>query len=427
MNLGSYVSSIVAARDRTGLSTQTQLATTPVDDGFPFSTFTTGDVFVAVGDGKVQWRHSDGVVVAILDAGGGGETAGMAFDSHHNLFVTSFEANKISRFDPHGNLIDTFGGGYDCHPESIAFDRSGNLYIGQADCGSRILKLDSSGKGITTFSVLKESRGSDWLDLAADQCTIYYTSQGKAVKRFNVCTNTQLSDFAIGLPGSQAFALRLLPGGGLLVADQETILRLDDRGKTIQSYTASGKNYFFALNLDPDGTSFWSADLSSKDVYKFDISTGRQILTFNAGESSYVGGLTIFGELTVGRNTTEVAREGKDIRITFASSILFDFNRYELKREAEVALSDIAAAIFDQHPGVHLVIEGHTDDVGSQSYNLKLSTQRAQSVADWLVQHGVKKSLIEVKGYGMSHPKVPNNSDENRERNRRVEIVVKNE
>jgi outer membrane protein OmpA-like peptidoglycan-associated protein len=112
------------------------------------------------------------------------------------------------------------------------------------------------------------------------------------------------------------------------------------------------------------------------------------------------------------------------IRLTLESAVLFDFNRYNLKPEAEAALARIKTDTIDKHPGARLIVEGHTDDVAGDAYNLGLSQRRAQSVADWLVQHGIKRSLIEVKGYGKTQPKVPNSSDENRARNRRVEIVV---
>jgi hypothetical protein len=123
--------------------------------------------------------------------------------------------------------------------------------------------------------------------------------------RFDVATNTQLSDFATGLPGTSAYALRLLDDGGALVADSETIVRLDNTGSFIQQYDDGTNNDWFALNLDPDGTTFWSADISSGDIARFDIATGTVVNSFNSGVGG-IFGLAVFGEITQGGPPTEV-------------------------------------------------------------------------------------------------------------------------
>lgn len=73
------------------------------------SAFGIGDVFVAVGDGKVQWRLPDGTLNPTLDTGLGGHTTGMAFDKVGRLYVTGFTAGAITRFDSTGTRIGTFG------------------------------------------------------------------------------------------------------------------------------------------------------------------------------------------------------------------------------------------------------------------------------------------------------------------------------
>jgi len=120
----------------------------------------------------------------------------------------------------------------------------------------------------------------------------------------------------------------------------------------------------------------------------------------------------------------EVTEEEGGLRVTVNSSVLFDFDRSDLKPEAEDALSDIKRFVLDQHPGSRIAIEGHTDDVGGEDYNLELSRRRAQAVAEWCTAHGIDPSLVDVNGYGLSRPKYPNTSAENRARNRRVEMVV---
>jgi len=77
---------------------------------------------------------------------------------------------------------------------------------------------------------------------------------------------------------------------------------------------------------------------------------------------------------------SQVIEEQGRVRIVVPAAILFDFDRYNLKPAAEAALSEIKSSVIDRYPGAHLVIEGYTDDRGSQEYNVKLSAQRAQSV-----------------------------------------------
>jgi len=247
--------------------------------------FPSGDVFVSVGDGLVQERRPDGTLVRTLDTGKGAGifTTGLALDAAGNLYVTDFNGNDVSKFDGSGTLVGSFGSGYNSDPESIVFDSSGNAYVGQADGSRQVLKFSPTGASLGSFSPATEDRGTDWIDLAPDQCTLYYTSEGTTVKRFNVCTNTQLlPDFATGL--TKAFAVKVLPGGGALVADSTSIRRLDGSGTTVQQYgTTITSGAWFSLALDPGGTSFWAGNAVTGDVAKFDLASGTMLTTFNTG------------------------------------------------------------------------------------------------------------------------------------------------
>ncbi len=268
-------------------TTCTQGTCTPTSGGFP-----SGNVFVSIGDGKVNEYRPDGTLVATLDTlHAGSFTTGSAFDAAGNLYVTDFGADDVSKFDTTGQLVGSFGSGYNL-PESIVFDSSGNAYVGQA--GGGLLRFTASGTAAGSFSPAPENVGVDWIDLAPDQCTVYYTSEGTRVQTFDVCTNppfgVQGTDFATGLPGTNAFALKLVPGGGALVADRQSIVRLNASGGVAQSYDATGEDCWFGLALDPDATSFWSTDFCTGDVARFSI-TGALLTTFNTG----TGSNTVFG------------------------------------------------------------------------------------------------------------------------------------
>ncbi|MBI3950757.1 MAG: DUF11 domain-containing protein, partial [Acidobacteria bacterium] len=268
--------------------------------------FSPGDVFTAIGNGKVKRFSPTGTLLQTLDSGSGSRnTAGMGFDAAGNLYVTQFQANSVFKFDIGGNLIGPFGSGYDSHPESVAVDLAQNIYVGQADGSRQILKFNSAGTSLDTFSPATERRGTDWIDLAADQRTLFYTSEGKQVKRFDLVTKTQLPDFnSAPLPGSNAYALRILPGGGVIVADWESIVRLDASGNVVQTYDAPGDDMWFAVNLDPDGQTFWSGNFSTGQVYRFNIATGAVVASWNAGPFTELGGLAVFGEITAAQVLT---------------------------------------------------------------------------------------------------------------------------
>lgn len=115
--------------------------------------FTRGDLFVAIGSGRVQWRRSDGSLISTLTTAGTGYTTGMMVNRNSNkLYVTNFSSDRVSVFDPNGSL-GTYGNGYYSHPKSILFDTSGNAYVGQADGYKDILNFNPSGSLIRQFDV----------------------------------------------------------------------------------------------------------------------------------------------------------------------------------------------------------------------------------------------------------------------------------
>ena len=164
--------------------------------------FTRGDVFVSVSNGLVREFTPSGVLVQTLNTGNPqDETAGSAFDAFGNLFVTTFFRNTVAKFDNNGLLINrSFASGFNQGTESISFTRSGDIFVGDAG-GNQIFKLNSNGVIVGTFATTVD-RGTDWIDCACDQHTIYYTSEGNSIRRFDTLNNNQLPDFNIlPLPG----------------------------------------------------------------------------------------------------------------------------------------------------------------------------------------------------------------------------------
>lgn len=270
--------------------------------------YATGDVFAGVGSGNVSQFDPTGTLKnTLMTTSGSSEETGMCFDSHSNLFVTNFEAGTISKFDNAGNLIAAAWYTFPGSPESCVVDNTGDIFVGGGGLSSIYEFTDSgtSGTLVNTFAVTTGPRGSDWLDLSADQCTMQYTSEGSSILRFNVCTNTQLSNFATGLPASPCYANRIIPGSGgeVLVACTNEVLLLSSTGTVMKTYTVGTETFLFALNLDPDGTSFWTAGYETGNIYRVDIASGTILTTFNAPHTFSVAGLAIFNEPTVGCTT----------------------------------------------------------------------------------------------------------------------------
>jgi OOP family OmpA-OmpF porin len=114
-------------------------------------------------------------------------------------------------------------------------------------------------------------------------------------------------------------------------------------------------------------------------------------------------------------------------KVTLAGETLFDFNKYNLRPEGKRELGKAVTEIRAKLQGLaveqrRISVTGHTDSVGSDAYNLKLSQRRAQTVREFMVEQGVDPSIIEARGLGESQPVASNATPEGRQQNRRVEI-----
>jgi len=119
----------------------------------------------------------------------------------------------------------------------------------------------------------------------------------------------------------------------------------------------------------------------------------------------------------------EIQRIGEGIKITFDSGILFDIDKSDLRSVSETNLAKLAT-ILNKYPDTNILIEGHTDDTGTDDYNMALSKDRAQAVSLYLATVDVKSARFSIAGYGETQPIVTNDSPEGRQKNRRVDIAV---
>lgn len=113
-------------------------------------------------------------------------------------------------------------------------------------------------------------------------------------------------------------------------------------------------------------------------------------------------------------------REGATIAL---NNIYFNSGKAILREASKVELHQLLELIQAQ-PSLQVEIGGHTDDIGKDSYNQELSERRAKAVVDYLIEAGISSERLQAKGYGESQPKVDNNSDAQRQKNRRVEFKI---
>ena len=105
------------------------------------------------------------------------------------------------------------------------------------------------------------------------------------------------------------------------------------------------------------------------------------------------------------------------------NDILFETNSSELSDRSKFILKEFSSFLVE-NPTSKIMIQGHTDDYGEDTENLKLSEERAQAVKDYLISLNIKSDRMTAKGFGETMPKLPNSSDENRAKNRRTDFVL---
>ncbi len=164
--------------------------------------------------------------------------------------------------------------------------------------------------------------------------------------------------------------------------------------------------------IEVEGNSMVS--LRVGDRYEIEA-TSNEGYAFNSTTIDVSKGMGGSVEMKLQKLETNAKLTLKDINFETNSAILSDVSFIELNRVIQ---------LMNENPGLRVEISAHTDDVGSDAYNLKLSDKRAQSVVDYLIENEIDSERFVAKGYGESSPKVTNDSEENRALNRRVELKI---
>ena len=114
---------------------------------------------------------------------------------------------------------------------------------------------------------------------------------------------------------------------------------------------------------------------------------------------------------------------GFDVSDGFKYPIQFDFNSSVVRDESMIRIDELAE-LMERYPKLRLEIQGHTDNIGGEEFNQKLSDARAKSVMQEMIKRGIEEKRLRARGFGMSQPVAPNDSERNRAINRRTQFVV---
>jgi|TARA_R110000737_G_scaffold2188_1_gene6157 outer membrane protein OmpA-like peptidoglycan-associated protein len=118
-----------------------------------------------------------------------------------------------------------------------------------------------------------------------------------------------------------------------------------------------------------------------------------------------------------------VYRVGEGIIVEFNDKILFAVNESNLNASAKENLSKLVT-VLNKYPDTDIEVQGHTDNTGTDSYNMSLSKKRASEAANYIKERGIASSRTSIKGYGESAPNYTNDTEEGRSKNRRVEFLI---
>lgn len=204
----------------------------------------------------------------------------------------------------------------------------------------------------------------------------------------------------------QATFLRGLTRDSITRAPVQALIHLvdverNDTVRTLYSGRGDGK-FLMSLPLEREYAAFVEAPrylFASKNFYLKSV------------------GEDIYFDLTI--DLTPV-KAGKQVRL---DNIFFEFDSYELKPESEPELRFLHTFL-ERNPRIRIEIQGHTDNVGSDEVNMTLSQNRAEAVRRYLLEKGIDADRVQARGYGESMPEVPNDTAENRKRNRRTEFKI---
>lgn len=225
------------------------------------------------------------------------------------------------------------------------------------------------------------------------------------------------------LPGSQLKETQVIDGPMDVTTDNDKEPQLAGTGSIVKFYTVPqgvSVHQFLAVYRNALVAAGWAIVSISEP------SDGSLLAHFGRNGRDVWAALHIGEDIAMrvadAGSASELARQLDRACHVPLYGIHFDFNKATLRADSDPALQQVLN-LLQSAPSLSIEVQGHTDAIGNDAANQKLSEARAGAVRQWLTAHGVTATRLSAKGYGKTHPVASNDNDEGRARNRRVEIA----
>ncbi|SFM89584.1 OmpA family protein [Thermodesulforhabdus norvegica] len=249
----------------------------------------------------------------------------------------------------------------------------------------------------------------------------------KEVLAPRVYDRAAFSQAIVGIPEDQGIYGRRTPMGPGISGIDPLLARMDGR-KAVIIFSDGEANEGTDPVMEARSLASKYSNLCFHVVSFAETEYGQNILN----QISQIGNCVQADGLTLLTDKQALAQFVKDVfyeevpeeeEVIVLRGIHFDFDKYDIKPEW-VPVLDEGVEILKKHPDIKIIIEGHTDSIGTDEYNQKLSERRAKAVFDYFVSHGISPDRMKTVGFGESRPKADNSTAEGRAINRRVELKV---
>ncbi len=157
--------------------------------------------------------------------------------------------------------------------------------------------------------------------------------------------------------------------------------------------------------------------------YKSDIQSAKATISSLESDINAIDAF-VNPETVFDKDGVIIKQERDTLTLIMPTDVVFDFNKATIKNEFKPMLDTVAEAL-NIYTALKVKIDGHTDNVGEYNYNMNLSKKRAESAKNYLVSKGVDTKRIETEGFSFSKPVASNATQEGRDKNRRIEVILK--
>ena len=330
-----------------------------------------------------------------------GKTYLYTYKSKHNgdIYESIINDNNITIPEPLPNPINTR-----FHESSASLSRDGNyLYfisdrpggIGGKDIWMSQREYNDVWTNPINLSAINTPYDEEGVFIHPDGKTLYFSSEGHNTMGGYDIFRTEYDGKTWSKPINLGYPIN--------TADDDLCI----------VFASSGQRAYFSSSRQ--GT------IGDQDIYIINFLKEKPLLISEENEYVSRQNQPINSLDTINQS---IIKESENLKNGIVlNNIFFNYNKATLRPESKTELENLIKLMND-NPNIKIEISGHTDNIGSAAYNQKLSESRAKAVVDYLIEHGIERSRLSYRGYGFDKPIAPNDTEEGRQLNRRVEFKI---